>query len=137
MPSSEKDNLWIAEDVTNADNKVLQVIYQKGQVGGSSGMAFTAPLHGTYDDLFFEYDVYFPEDFDWVKGGKLPGLTSYFDSPTGCIDNSTFEGFSVRYMWREDGAFYVYVYNPEKVEECGDYYPSVGTSSLGSVTLFL
>jgi hypothetical protein len=127
MPSSQEENYRILEDAEHG--KVLNLTYQAGEVGGNSGMAFTAPLHGQYEHLFFEYDVYFPQDFDWVKGGKLPGLTSFSDHPTGCIDNSAFDGFSARYMWREEGAFYLYIYNPEKELECGDYYPPVGTST--------
>ncbi|MCD8542116.1 MAG: hypothetical protein LRY69_01340 [Gammaproteobacteria bacterium] len=64
----------------------------------------------------------FEEDFDWSKGGKLPGLTTYPDTPTGCIDNSDFDGNSVRYMWRENGQLFLYLYYPEKQERCGDYY---------------
>lgn len=130
MPSSEEENMSIAADPVNPDQKVLHITYQAGEEGGGEGMAFNAPLNAKYEHLIFEYDVYFDPEFDWVKGGKLPGLCSYEDSPTGCIENSTFEGFSIRYMWRENGAFYVYVYNPEKVEECGDYYPALGTSTV-------
>ena len=43
-------------------------------------MAFNAPLNAKYEHLIFEYDVYFDPEFDWVKGGKLPGLCSYEDS---------------------------------------------------------
>ena len=114
--------LTILADPDNADHHVLQVTYLANQIGGQSAMTFSAPLGGQYDHLFFQYRVRFAEDFTWVKGGKLPGLTSAPDSPTGCIDNTTFDGFSARYMWREDGLLWGYIYNPTKQERCGDYY---------------
>lgn len=114
--------LNIVEDPDQPNHHVLQVTYLAKQVGGSSAMTFDAPLGGQYDHLFFQYRVRFPEDFSWVKGGKLPGLTTSPDSPTGCIANSTFDGFSARYMWREEGLLWGYIYNPVKQENCGDYY---------------
>lgn len=121
--------LSIVTDPTQG--KVLQVTYLAGQIGGDSGMVFTptiqAPKGATdprvkYRHLFFQYKVKFPHDFTWVKGGKLPGLTSSPYSPTGCISNTTFDGFSMRLMWRENGVVFSYVYNPDKKERCGDYY---------------
>lgn len=111
--------------------KVLQVTYLAGKIGGDSGMVFTPTIQakkGTADSsvkyrhLFFQYRVKFPLGFTWVKGGKLPGLTSSPDSPTGCIDEGTFDGFTMRVMWRENGIPFTYLYNPGKKERCGDYY---------------
>lgn len=125
--SGQGSRLYIEPDPTNASGNVLRVTYLANAVGGSSAMAFTAPLNGQYTTLIFQYDVLFPTGFTWVKGGKLPGLTSA-DSPTGCIQNTEFDGFSARYMWRENGKFAGYLYNPIKENVCGDYYypsPSV------------
>lgn len=114
--------LYIESDPAGSASQVLKVIYLANAVGGSSAMAFDAPLGDEYTTLTFQYQVFFPTGFTWVKGGKLPGLTSEPDTPTGCIDNSDFDGFSARYMWREDGQLYGYIYNPTKEENCGDYY---------------
>jgi hypothetical protein len=84
-------------------------------------MTFTAPLGGGYKHLFLQYKVKFADNFTWMKGGKLPGLTSG-NSPTGCISNSEVIGFSARRMWRENGVAWSYLYTPVKIEECGDYY---------------
>lgn len=123
--SGQKDDrLHIVYD-TGTTNKVLEVKYLSGAVGGNSAMAFTAPIGvqeiKPYRHLFFQYKVKFAAGFPWVKGGKLPGLTSG-NSPSGCIDNGTFTGFSARRMWRENGVAWSYLYTPDKAERCGDYY---------------
>lgn len=116
--------LNIVADWDDPNNHVLEVTYNANQVGGNSAMVFTPSLGGSYDHLIFQYKVKFADDFTWIKGGKLPGLTNSPDSPTGCIDNGTFDGFSARYMWREEGVLKGYIYSPEKKERCGDYYTS-------------
>lgn len=121
--SGQSSRLNITSDPEDFEQNALRVTYLANQVGGSSAMVFTAPLGDKYEHLSFEYQFRVPSDFTWVKGGKLPGLTSSPDSPTGCIEDGTFDGFSARYMWREEGLLYAYVYNPDKVEDCGDYYP--------------
>lgn len=120
--SGQGSRLYIVSLDSSSTDRILQVTYLANAVGGSSAMAFTAPLDGEYEHLYFQYEVMFPNDFTWVKGGKLPGLTSAPDSPTGCISNDNFDGFSARYMWREDGQLFGYIYNPTKEETCGDYY---------------
>lgn len=61
--------------------------------------------------LYLQYQVRFQPDFDFVKGGKLPGL--YGGSVTGGqnIPDGT-DGFSTRYMWRSGGDGEVYAYLP-------------------------
>lgn len=58
-----------------------------------------------------EYEVYFPKNFDFVMGGKLPGLhggnlqcSGYSSVPNGknC--------FTTRLMWRENGEGEAYMY---------------------------
>lgn len=29
------------------------------------------------EEITFGYSIYFPADFDWVKGGKLPGICTF------------------------------------------------------------
>ncbi|KAF0814063.1 Chitodextrinase [Andreprevotia sp. IGB-42] len=113
--------LSIVSDPDNGANKALRVAYKAGQVGGDSAMTFDAPLSGTYKSLWLQYKLRFDNAFNWVKGGKLPGLGGG-DTPTGCIANGTFDGFTTRMMWRENGVAFSYQYYPGKKEECGDYY---------------
>lgn len=47
------------------------------------------------------YSVFFPVDFDFVKGGKLPGL---YGGTRGCSGgNPAVDCWSTRLMWRSDG----------------------------------
>jgi hypothetical protein len=66
---------------------------------------------GPVDAATLKYCVRFPTGFDFVKGGKLPGLfggtvTSGRHIPDGS------DGWSTRYMWRRGGAGEVYAYLP-------------------------
>ncbi|KAK9708124.1 hypothetical protein K7432_009805 [Basidiobolus ranarum] len=61
------------------------------------------------------YEIGFPQDFNWVKGGKLPGL---FGGSTnaGCTGGREANGancFSMRLMWRSGGLGEVYTYLPK------------------------
>ncbi len=102
------------------DGQFLRVTYPGGEFGpGDGGVQFIVALPGTYDELRLSYRVRFGAGFEFVKGGKLPGLVGG-SSPTGCVEDKG--GFSARMMWRTDGAAVQYMYFPEKVEACGDDY---------------
>lgn len=61
------------------------------------------------DTVFLRYQVRFPPGFDFVKGGKLPGL---YGGSGGSGGQHHDDGFSTRYMWRRGGAGEVYAYLP-------------------------
>lgn len=70
---------------------------------------------GPVEEAYLKYYVRFPAGFDFVKGGKMPGLfggtvTSGQHIPDGA------NGFSTRYMWRAKGAGEVYAYLPTSKE---------------------
>lgn len=48
------------------------------------------------------YEVRFAPDFDFAKGGKLPGLFGG-EAPRGCLPEELSLGFSARLMWRAQG----------------------------------
>ena len=55
--------------------------------------------------MLLSYEMAFEEGFDWVKGGKLPGLRGGLNS-TGCSGGKLASGmdcFSARLMWRRNG----------------------------------
>lgn len=60
------------------------------------------------------YKLRFASDFDFVRGGKLPGLYGGAGNSGGRIPNGT-DGFSTRYMWLNDGNGQVYAYLPTSV----------------------
>lgn len=107
---------------------VMQVQYLAQQIGGSSAsvfnsrLALTQPVTGSSlaasDSLWLQYELKLDEHFDYVKGGKLPGLGGG-GNPTGC--GTVEDGFTARYMWREGGLLAQYLYYPGKSNHCGDY----------------
>jgi hypothetical protein len=81
------------------------------------GAQLYLPLRaGPVDALHLRYYLRFPADFNFVKGGKLPGL--YGGSVTGGRHIPDGEdGLSTRYMWRAGGRAEVYAYLPTSVEQ--------------------
>lgn len=76
------------------------------------GAEFLSSLGVTGQDMMnLRYYVRFPLGFDFVKGGKLPGLYGGTANTGGKIPNGT-DGFTTRYMWREQGNGEVYAYLP-------------------------
>lgn len=114
------DNLRVEKD----DSKVGRFIRAKYYEGGASpsasrrvgvkegGGQFLSTLEsGPTNHLFLRYYVRFAEDFDFVKGGKLPGLYGGTRVSGGKIPDGT-DGFSTRFMWRTGGQGEAYVYMP-------------------------
>jgi len=110
---------------------------KNGANGKPGGLAFYAkpgPNIFNRDSVALSYKVYFPKNFEWVKGGKLPGLYSKFGQSGGNHDDPS--GFSYRVMWRAGGQAEAYVYAPGRqdpnIERLPGYF-SDGTigSSLG------
>ncbi|KAJ6586938.1 polysaccharide lyase family 14 protein [Mycena vulgaris] len=129
---------------TTTTGPVLQVTYPAGSFSGDTGGAQFYNLWNTtqssgFQSMLLSYEVAFDAGFDWVKGGKLPGLRGGL-SPTGCSGGNESTGldcFSTRLMWRTNGAGEVYAYIPspnglcsEKSIICNsDFGISVGRSS--------
>lgn len=87
---------------------VLQVTYPEGGFGSSgSGAQFYSLWNSTGDPfrtVLLTYEVAFDSTFDWVQGGKLPGVRGGPDAD-GCDGGSASDGtcFSTRIMWRKSG----------------------------------
>jgi len=56
-----------------------------------------------YEAVEVEYRVRFGSGFDFVRGGKLPGLTGGIGNVGGNKPDGT-DGFSARFHWRTDGS---------------------------------
>jgi hypothetical protein len=140
----------MVKDPSDSQNTSMELTLPKDTIGGSDGgMAVVVDVKNGSSDtvacsdeprvqwslIKLEYDVMFVgsaqsavrnkrasggEDFYWGKGGKLPGITTYPESPSGCV--SVKNGGTERLMWREDGKLYLYSYSADKEEDCGDYY---------------
>ena len=96
---------------SNSTGPVLLVTYPAGSFShGTGGSNLYKPWNtsdgSTFQSMMVSYEVAFDAGFDWVKGGKLPGLRGGADSQ-GCSGGRQTGGkncFSTRLMWRKDGA---------------------------------
>ena len=89
------------------NGKAVRILYpQGGQQSNGSGAQWFIDLHGESDELYFSYWVRFDPDFDFVLGGKLPGLGG-----ANSFDDRTNE-WSGRLMWREQGKAEFYLHTP-------------------------
>jgi hypothetical protein len=68
------------------------------------------------------YVLRFDDGFEFVKGGKLPGLCGGPDTITGGDACDGRRGWSVRLMWRRDGRGQAYVYHAGKRGTYGDEF---------------
>lgn len=89
---------------------------------GGAGFVVPVPALRQADRACLRYRVRFPAGFDFVKGGKLPGLYGG-DGPTGGDEVTGKNGFSMRFMWRKQGQGELYEY---VVNKDSDYGESVG-----------
>ncbi|MCP8898155.1 polysaccharide lyase [Gilvimarinus xylanilyticus] len=111
----------VATPKAPGSDQSLLISYPKGAVGPEEGgVQFPIVLDGIegfeayYSSLTLDYCLKFKPGFDFVKGGKLPGLMgsegawarSGGDQPDGS------NGWTLRYMWRQNGRAVVYAYLP-------------------------
>lgn len=115
------ENLEVRTPEAGPFSKILRVYYPAGSASPSVSRRQGVPLGGGqfYADLNLpaqtalrlSYAVRFSEDFDFVKGGKLPGLYGGMGNSGGDIPDGA-DGFSTRLMWRREGAGELYAYLP-------------------------
>jgi hypothetical protein len=104
----------------------------------AAGHGYSFYSAGAHDDVIvdgakevmFSYSVFFQDGFQFVKGGKLPGLYggTSLDTAKSCSggrQDGRDECFSARLMWRKDGAGEIYNYLPSAAYSNSNYcnYP--------------
>jgi hypothetical protein len=106
------------------------VTYPRGKIGGSSAVGLPAPFVSVppAGEYYLDYQVRFESDFQWVKGGKLPGLVGG-SRTTGCTDVGP-NGWSARFMWHEQGETHLYLYHQKRRSGCGDTYRASAPAAL-------
>ncbi|KAH6559843.1 hypothetical protein BASA50_006322 [Batrachochytrium salamandrivorans] len=109
-----KNNRKVVPDPVVPGTNVLQILYPKGSykpsgpiVGGTGFYAKPLDIESA-TKVTLQYDIYFPTGFNFVKGGKLPGLYGGHESCSGGRDSETC--FSSRFMFRGNGAAETYLY---------------------------
>lgn len=109
----------VVADPLNPTLSVLKIKYPKGKVGqeeDGGGAQWRLRFEEGCNECTVEYQVMFPDGFDFVKGGKLPGLCGG-TSPGGGKKSDGSDGFSARIMWRERGEIFQYMYWMERAPE--------------------
>lgn len=121
-----RQGAWGTQNMTAAPGRdgfsnILRVNFPAGSASPAASRQENAPVGGgqffatlgiaPQTALRLSYYVQFCDDFDFVKGGKLPGLFGGSGNSGGDIPNGQ-DGFSTRLMWRTDGAGEVYAYLP-------------------------
>lgn len=114
---------WVAEPgelavVDDGSGRVLRQRYAPTS-GGSRVVSFPVPITGGAE-VYLSYRVYFEPGWEWVKGGKLPGLAGGTYPTGGKFDD---DGFSARLMWRDGGKLSLYAYHHDRPTVFGeDFY---------------
>jgi hypothetical protein len=99
---------------TSLSAGVLTVTYPAGSSAPSAGAPYggaqlcEAFAGGGARDATLSYDVRFPVGFQFVQGGKLPGMYGGVQPFSGGGHNP--DGWSMRLMWRANGVAEVYGY---------------------------
>ena len=135
--SSQKwglENTATIPDETGRFKKVLRVRYPAGSASPavartgapSGGVQFHSRFNlnsnkVSMNHLRLRYFLRFSNDFEFVKGGKLPGFYGGIGNSGGKIPDGS-DGFSSRLMWRKNGEGEVYAYLPSSK----DYGTSIG-----------
>lgn len=108
----------------------LKIKYPSKKFGSdNSGSSFIIYLPQKTNSLTYSYELMFENNFEFVKGGKLPGciwghlkgnpkatVTGGKNDPTGLY------GGSNRPMWRRQGVGEDYTYHMDQPEQSGDRF---------------
>ena len=83
--------------VKKNEEKILEITIPK-DTESKGGSFWRLDFPKNFTDMTFEYDIMFGKNFNFVRGGKLPGLGGGTAPGGGSTDKN---GFSARLMWRE------------------------------------
>lgn len=102
----------------------LQIHYPKNTFGcrdNKKCVNWKPKLDTQFNQLYYAYKIKFAPGFDFVKGGKLPGIAGG-TANTGGKKPTGYDGWSVRLMWRPQGKLVQYVYHPDQLRPFGDSF---------------
>jgi hypothetical protein len=124
----------VAGDEAFAGGRSLRIEFPRGGVGPEqSGAIWVVPLGGSYDELFASYSMKFGEGFDFVLGGKIPGLAGGAQNTGGNRPNGR-DGWSARGEWTAGGEMVQYVYHPDQPGNFGQTFAwKTGTAAVKAV----
>jgi hypothetical protein len=119
----------VTDNQSHTGDNSLQVLYPKGGVGPNE-TGYQAPCGiEAAEEYYISYWVRFSEDFSWGnknEGGKLPGLSGGKRCSGGQTCDGT-NGFTARFMWRENGRAVLYLYYMDKPGKYGVDYDLINS----------
>ncbi len=105
----------------NGYGKFMRGYFPVGTIGPSScGWSWDTYLPGENTEMYFSYDIRFKPGFEWVLGGKIPGISGGIVKSGFLPQNG--DGFSARLIWAEGGRLKFYVYHMDRKTIYGDPY---------------
>ena len=123
-PNVQWSNVYHRIKVTKrpseAQSQCIRVYYPEGSVGPSEGGAQFLVNLPARNEYFLSYQIRFGKNFDFRKGGKLPGLTSGGSKYTGGKVPVEGDGWSARYMWKNNGELIIYFYYVDMPGQYGE-----------------
>ncbi len=114
-----QDRMELCEEAEG--HRYLRVTYPASKWGSKDSGA--QALFSLPDSVIAscEYKVRFHPGFDFVKGGKLPGLAGGTSTAGG--SRPTGDGWTARYMWRRNGEAVLYLYHLDQANNYADDLP--------------
>jgi hypothetical protein len=101
------------------NESVLKVDFLKGRFGTFPGCNWRVPFGCKAKKTILTYKFRFSDDFDFARGGKLPGLAGGKGNDGGRVPNGL-DGWSVRFMYKDNGTICAYLYHPKMKEAFGE-----------------
>ncbi len=109
----------ISDEDAHSGDKSLKITYPS-DAQTNTGSSWKVPSQKEY---YLSYWVKFDQNFDFdgpkLSGGKLPGMGTGDLCSGGSTCTGT-NGFSSRYMWRENGKATLYLYHMDKPGKYGE-----------------
>jgi len=123
----EERRVWVVK--TDSGSKALTVNFPARTYGPEkNGAVWRLEFDVPYKAVEVRFDVMFKKEFDFVRGGKLPGLFGGKGNTGGNKPNGN-DGFSARMMWREDGRVVQYLYYPDQPDRYGHQVPWINADT--------
>lgn len=123
-PQDLGPRLEIVEGKEAYQGRSLRLLCPKGTMGGPTpgGAYWLQSLGKGNEEMYLSYMVRFPKDFDFVQGGKLPGIAGGVLIKAGQGPSST--GWLARIYWNSgrDSAMSQYVYSLNQRGAYGDHF---------------
>jgi hypothetical protein len=102
------------------NSKVLKLNYPANTIGPIPGTQWISNFVKT-DEVFLSFKIFIPIEFDFVKGGKLPGLSGGLGITKDSIWLAE-KSWSTQLMFHENGEIVHFLKYPNQESNYGEYF---------------